>query len=109
MIRRNVIVEMVRGFLVELPRPGSISYIWNFGSILAFCLGVQIITGLFLSFHYRAHVDISFLSLIHIARDVNYGWLIHFLHANGASLFFVCLYIHVGRGLYYSCYNNFHV
>lgn len=107
--RKNLFVSIISSFLVELPSPMRISYIWNFGSMLAFCLGLQIVTGLFLAFHYRASLDLAFLRLVHLMRDVNYGWLIHFIHANGASLFFVCLYIHVGRGIYYSSYKMVHV
>lgn len=76
---------------------------------MAFCLGIQIVTGLFLAIHYRAHVDLAFYRLVHLSRDVNYGWVFHFLHANGASLFFICLYFHVGRGLYYGSFKLFHV
>lgn len=110
MVRKNnVIIGVINGFVVELPTPVRISYFWNFGSMLAFCLIFQIVTGLFLSFHYRAHLDYSFLRVIHVSRDVSYGWLIHFFHSNGARIFFICLYFHVGRGLYYSLYRNFYV
>lgn len=105
----NVLLSGLRAFLVDLPRPARISYIWNFGSLLAICLGIQILTGLFLALHYSAHVDLAFYRLIHLSRDVNYGWLLHFFHANGASLFFICLYSHVGRGLYYGSFKLFHV
>jgi ubiquinol-cytochrome c reductase cytochrome b subunit len=107
--KSNLLVDGVAAFLVDLPTPASISYMWNFGSMLAFCLGLQILTGLFLAMHYRAHVDTAFFRVVHLSRDVNYGWLLHFIHANGGRLFFVCLYIHVGRGLYYGSYVLFHV
>lgn len=65
---------------------------------------MQILTGLFLAIHYTPHVDLAFSSVIHIRRDVNYGWLLRYIHANGASIFFVCLYVHIGRGIYYGSY-----
>ena len=86
---------------MELPTPSSISSIWNFGSLLGLCLIIQIMTGLFLSMHYSNDVSIAFESVRHICRDVNYGWLLRILHANGARFFFICLYLHIGRGLYY--------
>nr|AOR87181.1 cytochrome b [Xystodesmus sp. YD-2016] len=105
----NILMEGFSAFLVDLPSPSSISYMWNFGSLLAMCLGIQIVTGLFLALHYSAHVDLAFYSLVHLSRDVNYGWILHFFHANGGSLFFICLYLHVGRGLYYGSFKMFHV
>nr|YP_010278740.1 cytochrome b [Apachyus feae]UKE80572.1 cytochrome b [Apachyus feae] len=89
---------------MDLPTPSNISAWWNFGSLLGLCLIIQISTGLFLSMHYNACIDLAFSSVIHICRDVNYGWLLRTLHANGASMFFVCLYIHIGRGIYYGSY-----
>jgi len=73
--------------------------------MLGLCLVIQIITGLFLAIHYTPHIDLAFMSVSHISRDVNYGWLLRSLHANGASWFFICIYLHVGRGLYYGSYN----
>nr|YP_003934396.1 cytochrome b [Eualetes tulipa]ADI79405.1 cytochrome b [Eualetes tulipa] len=90
--------------LVDLPAPSNLSVWWNFGSLLGLCLGVQIITGLFLAMHYTANVELAFASVVHITRDVSYGWLLRGLHANGASMFFVCLYAHIGRGMYYGSY-----
>nr|WBV74582.1 cytochrome b [Timomenus komarovi] len=98
------LLKMINKALIDLPTPSNISIWWNFGSLLGICLGIQIITGLFLAFHYVAHVDHAFASVIHICRDVNYGWFLRTLHANGASLFFVNLYLHVGRGLYYGSF-----
>nr|AXS64890.1 cytochrome b [Tenebrionoidea sp. 14 KM-2017] len=94
--------------LIDLPTPSNISTLWNFGSLLGMCLGIQIITGLFLAMHYCPNVEIAFNSVTHICRDVNYGWLIRTLHANGASLFFICLYLHAGRGMYYGSYKLVH-
>nr|BDL61422.1 cytochrome b [Ilyoplax integra] len=91
-----------------MPLPSNISTFWNFGSLLGLCLIVQIATGLFLAMHYTAHINLAFSSVVHICRDVNYGWLLRTLHANGASFFFICLYIHIGRGIYFSSYMNMH-
>nr|YP_009185929.1 cytochrome b [Phacomorphus fratyi]ALO70819.1 cytochrome b [Phacomorphus fratyi] len=98
------LTKIINNSLIDLPTPSNISSWWNFGSLLGLCLTIQIITGLFLSMHYTANVEMAFNSIIHICRDVNYGWLIRTLHANGASFFFICMYIHIGRGLYYSSY-----
>nr|APX39205.1 cytochrome b [Crepidodera aurata] len=90
--------------LITLPTPSNISIMWNFGSLLGLCLMIQILTGLFLAMHYCPNVELAFNSVAHICRNVNYGWLIRTLHANGASFFFICLYMHIGRGIYYSSY-----
>nr|YP_009131210.1 cytochrome b [Cyanoplax caverna]AIA77059.1 cytochrome b [Cyanoplax caverna] len=102
------LLKPVNGFLIDLPSPSNLSIWWNFGSLLGFCLIVQILTGLFLVMHYASDVSLAFSSVCHICRDVNYGWMIRSLHANGASFFFICLYFHVGRGLYYGSYINQH-
>lgn len=99
------IAKIINNSLIDLPTPSNISLIWNFGSLLGLCLIVQIATGLFLAMHYTADVNIAFNSVTHICRDVNNGWLIRTLHANGASFFFICIYTHVGRGIYYGSYN----
>nr|AXS65419.1 cytochrome b [Coleoptera sp. 16 KM-2017] len=103
--KESPLLKIVNNSLVDLPTPSNISTLWNFGSLLGLCLGIQIITGLFLAMHYCPNIDLAFNSVAHICRDVNYGWLIRTLHANGASFFFICLYIHIGRGIYYSSYN----
>nr|AKR07210.1 cytochrome b [Symphurus orientalis] len=87
--------------VVDLPAPSNISAWWNFGSLLGLCLIIQILTGLFLAMHYTADVETAFHSVMHICRDVNNGWLVRSVHANGASFFFICIYLHIGRGLYY--------
>nr|AML26705.1 cytochrome b [Hydrophilidae sp. BMNH 1274734] len=97
--------KIINNSLIDLPSPSNISTWWNFGSLLGLCLGIQILTGLFLAMHYTAHVDLAFNSVTHICRDVNYGWFLRTLHANGASFFFICIYMHIGRGIYYSSYN----
>nr|AMM04652.1 cytochrome b [Folsomia candida] len=96
--------KIANNALVDLPAPINISAWWNFGSLLGLCLVTQIITGLFLAMHYTADVTISFNTVAHITRDVNYGWLLRVMHANGASMFFIALYLHAGRGIYYSSY-----
>nr|UTT72525.1 cytochrome b [Trichophilopterus babakotophilus] len=90
--------------MYSIPTPSSITYMWNFGSILGICLVLQILTGFFLSFYYNSFMDMSFSSVVFINNDVNNGWVIRNCHANGASAFFICLYLHVGRGLYYGSY-----
>nr|BBB16269.1 Cytochrome b [Pagurus japonicus] len=104
--KTHPLIKIINGALVDMPLPSNISTFWNFGSLLGLCLVIQIVTGLFLSMHYTAHVDLAFSSVAHIHRDVNYGWLIRSMHANGASFFFVCLYLHIGRGIYYGSYVN---
>lgn len=101
---KNPVFKIINGSLIDLPTPRNISAWWNFGSLLGLCLVIQILTGLFLSIHYRANVIIAFDSTVHICRDVNYGWLIRAIHANGASFVFICLYFHIGRGIYYGSF-----
>nr|YP_009919050.1 cytochrome b [Acnemia nitidicollis]QMP96643.1 cytochrome b [Acnemia nitidicollis] len=98
------LIKIFNNSLIDLPSPSSISTWWNFGSLLGLCLGIQILTGLFLAMHYTCDVNTAFNSVIHICRDVNNGWLIRTLHANGASFFFICLYLHIGRGIYYNSF-----
>nr|AIW64905.1 cytochrome b [Ictinogomphus sp. MT-2014] len=100
--------KIANNALVDLPTPANISVWWNFGSLLGLCLVIQIATGLFLAMHYTANIDMAFFSVNHICRDVNYGWLLRTLHANGASFFFVCIYLHIGRNIYYGSYNYMH-
>nr|YP_010994994.1 cytochrome b [Homoeocerus dilatatus]WOZ14002.1 cytochrome b [Homoeocerus dilatatus] len=102
--KTHPLLKIINGSLIDLPSPSNISLWWNFGSLLGMCLMIQIITGIFLAMHYTANVELAFNSVIHICRDVNYGWLLRNTHANGASLFFLCLYLHVGRGMYYGSY-----
>nr|YP_009861686.1 cytochrome b [Chaetodon wiebeli]QKD75024.1 cytochrome b [Chaetodon wiebeli] len=102
--KTHPLLKIANNALVDLPAPSNISVWWNFGSLLGLCLIAQILTGLFLAMHYTADVATAFSSVAHICRDVNYGWLIRNLHANGASMFFICIYLHIGRGLYYGSY-----
>nr|UPX88562.1 cytochrome b [Palomena prasina] len=102
--KSHPLFKIINSSLIDLPSPSSISLWWNFGSLLGLCLMMQIISGLFLAMHYTANIELAFNSVIHICRDVNNGWLMRYTHANGASLFFICLYMHIGRGLYYGSY-----
>nr|CCM12466.1 CYTB [Pedetes capensis] len=102
--KTHPLTKIINDSFIDLPAPSNISSWWNFGSLLGLCLLIQIITGLFLSMHYTPDTTTAFSSVTHICRDVNYGWLIRYLHANGASMFFICLFIHIGRGLYYGSY-----
>lgn len=96
--------KIANNALVDLPAPINISAWWNFGSLLGLCLIIQILTGLFLAIHYTADIRLAFNRVNHICRDVNYGWLLRILHANGASFFFICIYLHIGRGIYYGSF-----
>nr|AIW09194.1 cytochrome b [Heliophobius argenteocinereus] len=102
--KSHPLMKIINKSFIDLPTPSNISTWWNFGSLLGMCLVLQIITGLFLAMHYTADTSTAFSSVTHICRDVNYGWLIRYIHANGASMFFICLYMHVGRGIYYGSY-----
>nr|UZS77088.1 cytochrome b [Chironomus nipponensis] len=102
--KTHPLFKIMNNALVDLPAPSNISSWWNFGSLLGLCLILQIATGIFLSMHYTADTSMAFNSVNHICRDVNYGWILRTLHANGASFFFICIYLHVGRGIYYGSY-----
>nr|UFZ13279.1 cytochrome b [Corydalus sp. 3 YLJ-2021a] len=102
------LLKIANNSLIDLPTPSNISAWWNFGSLLGLCLIVQVLTGLFLAMHYTANIEMAFSSVAHICRDVNYGWFLRTLHANGASFFFICIYFHIGRGLYYGSYKFLH-
>ena len=101
---RLPVVSFLKHSAVDYPTPKNLNYWWNFGSLAGFFLLVQIITGIILSMHYTAHVDHAFNSIEHIMRNVNHGWLIRYIHMNGASFFFIVVYIHIFRGLYYGSY-----
>nr|YP_009975995.1 cytochrome b [Scyllarides haanii]QNK05439.1 cytochrome b [Scyllarides haanii] len=107
--KTHPLFKILNGAIVDMPIPVNISTLWNFGSLLGLCLIIQILTGLFLAMHYTAHIDLAFSSVAHICRDVNYGWFLRTLHANGASFFFICLYLHIGRGIYYGSFMSIHV
>nr|YP_009700364.1 cytochrome b [Xenopus mellotropicalis]QEQ13396.1 cytochrome b [Xenopus mellotropicalis] len=102
--KSHPLIKIVNNSFIDLPTPSNLSSWWNFGSLLGICLITQIVTGLFLAMHYTADTSMAFSSVAHICRDVNYGWLIRNLHANGASFFFICIYLHIGRGMYYGSF-----
>nr|ABO43098.1 cytochrome b [Microchirus variegatus]ABO43099.1 cytochrome b [Microchirus variegatus] len=104
--KSHPLIKIVNNSVIDLPAPSNISAWWNFGSLLGLCLITQIVTGLLLAMHYTADAATAFSSVVHICQDVNYGWLIRNVHANGASMFFICIYLHIGRGLYYGSYTN---
>jgi len=104
LIKKDPILRILDGALISYAVPSNISYFWGFGSLAGIILILQIITGVLLAMHYTPHVDYAFLSVEHIMRDVNYGWLLRYMHANGASMFFIIVYIHIARGLYYGSY-----
>nr|QED42589.1 cytochrome b [Cyornis sp. PeH-2019a] len=106
-LRKNhPLLKTINDALIDLPTPSNISAWWNFGSLLGVCLATQIITGLLLATHYTADTSMAFNSVAHMCRDVQFGWLIRNIHANGASFFFICVYLHIGRGFYYGSYLN---
>jgi ubiquinol-cytochrome c reductase cytochrome b subunit len=105
-LKTHVLLRLLNSYGVDSPQPANLSYLWNFGSLLATCLVIQILTGAFLAMHYTPNVDLAFNSVEHIMRDVNNGWLIRYTHANVASFFFIFVYMHIGRGLYYSSYKE---
>jgi len=101
---KDDLLSFVDSHIIDYPTPINLNYMWSFGSTAGLCLVIQIITGIFLAMHYTTHVDMAFNSVEHIMRDVNNGWLIRYLHANGASMFFIVVYCHIFRGLYYGSY-----
>lgn len=107
-IKTHPILSVINSRVVSLPSPSRINTLWNFGSLLGLCLGIQILSGLFLAIHYASDASLAFKRVIHICYDVNYGWLLRTVHANGASLFFICLFIHTFRGIYFGSYRFIH-
>jgi len=103
---KHSILAFIDSHIINYPTPINLNYMWSFGSMAGICLGIQILTGIFLAMHYSSHVDYAFGSVEHIMRDVNNGWLIRYLHANGASMFFIVTYCHIFRGLYFGSYMN---
>nr|AOL02411.1 cytochrome b [Hypsugo macrotis] len=102
--KSHPLIKTINNSFIDLPTPSNISSWWNFGSLLGICLALQILTGLFLAMHYTSDTTTAFSSVSYMCREVNYGWLLRYMHANGASMFFICLYLHIGRGLYYGSY-----
>lgn len=103
-INKGAILAFIDSHIVSYPTPINLNYLWSFGSAAGICLVIQIITGILLAMHYTPHVDLAFNSVEHIMRDVNNGWLMRYLHANGASMFFIVVYCHIFRGLFYGSY-----
>ena len=101
---RLPVLRLVNDSFVDYPTPRNLNYWWTFGGILTLCLAIQIVTGIVLAMHYIPTTELAFASVEHIMRDVNYGWLIRYVHSNGASMFFIAVYIHMFRGLYYGSY-----
>ena len=101
---KQPLVAPLNDHLIDYPTPSNLTYWWGFGSLAGICLLVQIATGIFLAMHYTPHVDLAFASVEHIMRDVHGGWFLRYMHANGASMFFIVVYLHLFRGLYYGSY-----
>jgi ubiquinol-cytochrome c reductase cytochrome b subunit len=104
--KENLIIKFLNDLVIDLPSPSNISYFWNFGILLGICLIIQIITGIFLAMHYCSNVDLAFISVAHITRDINYGFILRDLHANCASMFFLFVYFHIGKGIYYGSFHK---
>nr|UZT67544.1 cytochrome b [Ibalia sp. ZJUH 20220011] len=102
--KKNFNLMKIKKSILYLPTPININILWNFGSILGICLMIQIISGLFLSMHYTPNINNAFNSIINIMHNINYGWIMRLIHMNGASMYFLCMFIHIGRGLYYNSY-----
>ena len=106
LLKSHALLRLVNSYVIDSPQPANISYLWNFGSLLGTCLIIQILTGVFLAMHYTPHVDFAFNSVEHIMRDVNAGYILRYTHANVASFFFIFVYAHIARGLFYSSYRE---
>nr|YP_010878945.1 cytochrome b [Batracomorphus cornutus]WHE42597.1 cytochrome b [Batracomorphus cornutus] len=103
-MRKNNMIKLINSSIIDLPTPINLFSWWNFGSMLGICLMIQLVSGILLSMHYNQNIDLAFNSVDHIMRNVNGGWMIKYMHANGASMFFMCVYIHIWRSLYYGSY-----
>jgi len=102
--KSNVFLGLVNSYVIDSPQPSNISYWWNLGSLLALCLVIQLATGIFLAMHYSSNINLAFYSVQHIMMDVNYGWVVRYCHSNGAAFFFIFVYAHMARGIYYGSY-----
>lgn len=103
-LKQHPLGRIINGMLIDLPAPANLNYLWGFGSLLGLCLIIQLGSGIFLAMHYTGNIDLAFKSVEHIMRDVNNGWLLRYIHANGASFFFITVYLHISRGLYHGSY-----
>jgi quinol-cytochrome oxidoreductase complex cytochrome b subunit len=101
---KEPILAFIDSHIIDYPTPSNLNYFWSFGSSAGICLSIQILTGVLLAMHYTPNVALAFNSVEHIMRDVNNGWLIRYIHSNGASMFFIVVYLHIFRGLYYGSY-----
>ena len=106
LLKTNPLLRLYNSYVVDSPQPANLSYLWNFGSLLALCLVIQILSGVFLAMHYCPSIDLAFNSVEHIMRSVNNGWIIRYVHSNVASFFFICVYAHVARGIYYGSFKS---
>lgn len=106
LLKNDFFLNGLKSHLIDYPTSSALSYLWGFGSLAGLILVLQILTGVLLAMHYTPHISFAFFSIEHIMRDVNFGWLLRYLHSNGASMFFIIVYIHIGRGLYFGSYNN---
>ena len=104
LLKSNVILRLLNSYIVDSPQPANISYSWNFGSLLGVCLILQIVTGIFLAMHYKSDFVLAFQTIEYISRNIQNGWLIRYMHANGASIFFVVVYLHILRSLMFGSY-----
>lgn len=104
--KKQVYLSLANSYLIDSPQPSTLNYFYNLGSLLGLCLVIQIASGIFLAMNYSSHIELAFNSVEHIMRDVNYGYLIRYIHANGASFFFICMYLHIGKALYYGSYKS---
>jgi len=104
LLKSNPLLSIFNSYLIDSPAPSNLNYLWNYGSLLGVCLVIQIITGVTIAIHYTPNISLAFISVEHIIRDVNYGWLIRYLHSNTASFFFLFVYFHIGKALYYGSY-----
>jgi ubiquinol-cytochrome c reductase cytochrome b subunit len=100
------IVSFIYDHAIDYPTPSNLNYLWGFGFLATFCLVIQILSGIFLAMHYSSHISLAFASIEHITRDVNNGWFLRYIHSNGASLFFIIVYIHISRGIYFRSYES---
>jgi quinol-cytochrome oxidoreductase complex cytochrome b subunit len=103
-VNKNYLVGLIDSHIIHYPSPITLTYAWSFGSLAGICLVIQMLSGIFLAMHYTPHIDLAFNSVEYIMRDINNGWLIRYIHANGASMFFILVYAHICRGLYYGSY-----
>nr|YP_010274795.1 cytochrome b [Craseoschema thyasiricola]UJV31470.1 cytochrome b [Craseoschema thyasiricola] len=102
--KSHPLLKMINGVIIDLPAPSNLSIWWNFGSLMGLMLIIQLITGIFLSMHYTPHISLAFDSIVHISQNVNFGWTLRNIHANGASMFFIAIYLHIARGMYYGSF-----